>query len=99
MNDHIKHSLVRAAEESGSDRVIDWSLSTFERIGGSNVLKNIWLLLKNSHRTRGEKRELPLDSSTESGTHDGKKHRVSLNLSLGTLGLKAFFLIGRAMIV
>ena len=56
------------------------------------MLKNIWLLLKNSHRTRGEKRELPLDSSTESGTHDGKKHRVSLNLSLACTGIESIFL-------
>ena len=55
LNEHIKQTLVRAAEEAGSDRMIDWSLSTFERIGGSNVLRNVWLLLKNSHRTRGEK--------------------------------------------
>ena len=84
LSDSIRREIVRRSEASGG-RILNWSLSSFDRVGGSNTLRSVWAKLKGDERVRGNKRH-----ASDSGDPDEekKKLKVSLNLSSTCLDLE-----------
>ena len=70
--------MIRRSEETGT-RALNWSLSSFDKIGGANTLRSVWAKLKSNSRVKGRKR--PASSSSNPADGNRKKSRVSLNLS------------------
>ena len=77
---HIQQTLIQQAEQAGS-RALEWDISQFDKIGGKNTLRTVWASLKEEQRTKGLKRQVDLDSSTESYYEDDRK-RVCRSLGL-----------------
>ena len=78
MAECIRVEMVRQAEESGG-RAFLWNLSTFNRVGGDNTLRNVWATLKGDGRVGGIKREREEDDTDCEAAL--KKTKVSSNVS------------------
>ena len=77
LSEDIRNEVGRRSEASEMG-VINWSLSSFDQIGGRNTLRSVWAKLKGGKRVRGAKRSL----SDEEGSLGGeKKPKVSLGIS------------------
>ena len=77
LTDDIRRGMIRRSEASGS-RALNWSLSSFDRVGGSNTLRSVWARLKKDRRVKGNKREA---SDSEESDNERKKARASLEIS------------------
>ena len=53
--DRVKRELVRRAEASGA-RALEWSLPSFDRVGGSGTLRTMWDRLKGETGERKKER-------------------------------------------
>lgn len=76
MTDKIKRELVRRAEQTGG-RALDWTMSTFNKVGGAGTLRAVWERLKSCHLIRGRKRKC-LGQAREVD----KKKKEDLDISL-----------------
>ena len=79
LTDEIRKEVVRRSEGTGV-RAINWSLSSFDRIGGENTLRSVWAKLKSMKRVKGIKR-LGSNDENESSLCVRKKLKESLDLS------------------
>ena len=72
--------MIRQAEEAGGCAV-DWSMTSFNRIGGEGTLRLIWSKLKLNRRVQGRKRSCRSDHDLTIGEgNEEKKLKRSLNL-------------------
>ena len=76
LTDKIKRELIRRAEQTGG-RALDWSMNTFNKVGGKGTLRSIWNRLKSCHLVSGRKRRC--GSQGLNGRE--KKRKECLNVS------------------
>ena len=69
--------MIRRSEASGG-RALNWSLSSFDRVGGNNTLRSVWAKLKGNGRTKGNKRRISDSDENENGD---KRLRLSSDMS------------------
>ena len=79
LSDEIRKEIIRRSEETGA-RALNWSLSSFDKIGGANTLRSVWAKLKGKKRVKGCKRAASV-SDSDSPDDARKKTKISLNLS------------------
>ena len=78
LTDEIRREVVRRTASSG-ERALDWSLNSFDMVGGENTLRSVWAKLKSKHRVKGNKRAAENHDSTSDD--DIKRCKRSLNMS------------------
>ena len=78
LTDEITREVVRRTASSG-ERALDWSLNSFDMVGGENTLRSVWAKLKSKHRVKGNKRAAESHDSTSDD--DIKRCKRSLNIS------------------
>ena len=78
LTDEIRKEVVRRTASSG-ERALDWSLNSFDMVGGENTLRSVWAKLKSKHRVKGNKRAAENHDSTSDD--DIKRCKRSLNIS------------------
>ena len=83
LTEDINQEITRRSVAVGS-RSLEWSLSSYDRIGGFNTLRSVWSKLKDKKRVRGRKRHASEDIESDD---ERKKLRESLNLSSTCLDL------------
>ena len=91
MSENIRYEITRRAEESGS-RALDWSLSSFDKVGGKNTLRNVWSRLKGDNKVPGRKQV----ASQSSNSSDHKKMKNSINLSSTCIKLEGIVISSSA---
>ena len=77
LTDDVMREVSRRTEEAGS-RAMNWSLRSFDRLGGKDTLISVWARMKSKNRVRGSKRSA---SSSDGCSPDEKKLKRSLGLS------------------
>ena len=50
--------------DNAAERALNWSLSSYDEVGGRNTLRSVWSKLKSSHRVRGSKRSVSSDDNS-----------------------------------
>jgi len=75
LTEDINQEITRRSVAVGS-RSLEWSLSSYDRIGDSNTLRSMWSKLKDKKRVRGRKRHASKDIESH---YERKKLRESLN--------------------
>ena len=79
--ENIKREMVRHAEVSGV-RAMDWSLNSFDQVGGYNTLRSVWAKLRDGRRVKRKKRTAEdHDSYSNVSENSPKKTKVSLDVS------------------
>ena len=90
--ENIKREMVRQAEVSGG-RAMDWSLNSFDQVGGYNTLRSVWAKLIDDRRVKGKKRAAEdNDSYSNVCENSPKKTKVSLNVSSACERLESILL-------
>ena len=78
LTDDVKNEIMRQTEATGS-RAMNWSMGSFDRMGGKNTLRSVWARLKSDNRVRGSKRTA--SSSCSSSPVGFKRLKRSLGIS------------------
>ena len=78
LTDRIRRELIRRAEQAGS-RALDWSMSSYDKIGGEGTLRSVWIRLKDGCKVGGRKRRA--NGRQVGAGKEGKRIKECLNIS------------------